>query len=202
MMTVLKKLLKISLFLFACMVIGGSVYVISILVWPTPHKDTMSKHEAIIALTGEQGRIERAFTLLLDKKADKLLISGVLNRVELNEIIENNSTSLSNVQKRTLQTHCCITLDYIADTTETNAIESNKWIQKNNISSIILVTSAPHMPRSYLQFSRTLPNTTTITPYLVRTKPRLHLVMEQKFWSYAAREYIKFLGSWIRLERK
>lgn len=182
--------------------IGSIAYVISILVWPTPNLDNAQKKHAIIALTGEQGRIERAFTLLLDKKAEKLLISGVLHNVELREIITNNSELLSRRQKQKLQNHCCITLDYIADTTEANAIESEKWINKNDVNSIILVTSAPHMPRSYLQFSKILDNTISITPYPVRTKRRLDLVMEAKFWSYAAREYIKFLGSWIRLEKQ
>ena len=202
MTTLLKKLLKVLSFLFICLIVGGFIYVLSILVWPTPYMDDIQKHDSIIVLTGEANRIENAFTILLDKKAEKLLISGVLNNVELGEIISNNSASLSREQKQKLQSHCCISLDYIADTTETNAIESNKWIQKNNVSSIILVTSAPHMPRSYLQFSRTLGNTVSITPYPVRTKRRLDLVMEPKFWSYAAREYIKFLGSWIRLEKQ
>ena len=200
MTTLFYKLFKIFGFMGLISLIGYGVYVCTILIWPTPHSSSLKKHDAIIVLTGEANRIEKGFALLLNNNAKQLLISGVLNKVSRDEIIKKNSKNLSNKQQSSLRDHCCIHLDYKADTTETNAIESQKWVERKQLSSVILVTSSPHMPRSYLQFSRALSDNVSITPYPVRTKRLLHLVIDPQFWFYAGREYIKFLGSWIRLE--
>ena len=131
-----------------------------------------------------------------------MLITGVRQKVSFTDLLEKNSDSLNESQKQTVKNHCCITLDYIADTTETNAIETSKWIKKNNIKSFSLVTSASHMPRAYLLFHRKIDNNVSITPYPHRKERRLDLVLSKDFWQYAAREYIKFGGNLIRLERQ
>lgn len=205
MINMLNRLIKTITFgaIFAAFVTiaGYFIYCAIILIWSPPPKNNIETHDAIIALTGGAGRIGNAFELLIEKKAPKLLISGVLNNVTMDELIKNNSSNLSPANIKKIKNHCCISLDYIADTTETNAIESSTWILKKKIKSIILVTSSSHMPRSYLQFHREINNEVRITPYPIHLKKRLDLVMSVNFWSYAAREYIKFCGSWIRLER-
>lgn len=178
---------------------GFFIYAATILVWnkPAAHKVTA---DAIIVPTGARGRIEKGFELLLESAAPRLLISGVRENITFSDIVF--SVDIPKAKKNDIHDHCCIDIDYIADTTETNAIESAKWIQKNNVQSIILVTSSSHMPRAYLQYRNALPNDVTITPFPVRTDARSNLVMSRDFWLYAGREYIKYLGSWLRLERK
>ena len=53
-----------------------------------------------------------------------------------------------------------------AKTTRMNAIETAQWIQKNKISSIILVTSFYHMPRSLLEIKEAIPDL-KIIPFAV-----------------------------------
>jgi uncharacterized SAM-binding protein YcdF (DUF218 family) len=86
-------------------------------------------------------------------------------------------------------------LDYIADTTKTNAHESAKWLDQNDAQSVILVTSFSHMPRALLLFNRALPETIEIQTYPVRKQRRWDLFQSSGFWKYAAREYIKYVAT-------
>lgn len=195
---ILRKSFLAGLSFIALVTVGFFLYAAITLIW-TGDKDDLKDHDAIIVLTGSQGRIEKGFELLLDKKAPQLLISGVLKPYALSEIV--NARKMPQVEKTKIKRHCCIDLDYVATTTAENAIESAKWIQKKNVKSIILVTSAAHMPRARLQFDRALDGTVQITSFPVRVKRRLSLVMSVDFWLYAAREYSKYIGSWFRLEQ-
>jgi uncharacterized SAM-binding protein YcdF (DUF218 family) len=195
---IFKSLTLAALIGITTILLGYFVYCAVILLWSTDRQD-LRAHDAIIVLTGAKGRIETGFQFLLDDKAPDLLISGVINNATINDLIDTNSETLSDEQKRQLRRHCCIDLDHIADTTATNATESAKWINNNDVQSIILVTSVSHMPRAYIQFIFALDKGITITPYPYRPERRLSLVVSPEFWQYAGREYIKFGGTIIRL---
>jgi uncharacterized SAM-binding protein YcdF (DUF218 family) len=199
----MKKLFSVFIYsgfaITALLVAGFLLYASIILLWSKNAED-LNDADSIIVLTGSKGRIEAGFELLLMDKSPRLLISGVTNGVTFQEIV--NARDMGRNDKQKIRNHCCIELDYIADTTETNAIESASWIQKKNIKSIILVTSYLHMPRAALQFNRALPNTVTVQSYPVRSERRLSLFTSTDFWLYSAHEYIKYLGSWVRLENQ
>lgn len=200
MIKLLLKPLTLALLFLGTIFVGYLIYAAVILMWTPPKID--KKYDAIIVLTGAKGRIETGLQLLVDGYSGRLLISGVLDNVPFNDLIANNSDNLSDLTLQKIKSHCCIDLDYKADTTETNAIESAKWIQDHDVHSILLVTSALHMPRSYLLFHRTIADGVSITAYPYQPQRRLALVMDYDFWQYVAREYIKFGGNLVRLERQ
>ena len=195
------RVITTSLIIVSAIIAGGYIlYVATILLWTQPK--ALQPHDAIIVLTGSKGRIEEGFSLLLADKAPRLLISGVQRDNTLETLIQANSARINEDDVSRLRNHCCITLDYVADTTATNASEATKWVEANNIHRFILVTSAPHMPRAYLQFHTAIADGIGITPYPHWEERRINLVMNPSFWQYAAREYIKFAGSLIRLEQQ
>jgi uncharacterized SAM-binding protein YcdF (DUF218 family) len=113
--------------------------------------DDEERHtDAIIVLTGGTLRLEKAFELLAAKMADKLLVSGVDKGVQMDEVLA--AAGLTSAEL-----NCCVTLGYMAEDTGSNAIESAVWIRTNKLSSIRLVTSSYHMPRSLLEFRATVP---------------------------------------------
>lgn len=187
-----------AILIVAALMMGGFIiYVATILMWSAPQNIT--RHDAIVVLTGSKGRIEKGFSLLLEDKAPRLLISGVISDISMQDIIDMNSDGLSQTDVARIRAHCCIALDRVADSTLTNASETAKWIEDSTINSIIMVTSSEHMPRAYLLFHNALGEGVTMTPYPYRSKKRYELVMDPDFWQYAAQEYIKFIGSLLHL---
>ena len=128
-------------------------YTISLKYLPT------EKTEAIIAWTGGNDRIAEAIRLLQEEQAPRLFISGVHESVTgyhlLKEIPENTQDKIE--------------LGYQAKTTHMNALETTDWVNKKGISSVTLVTSFYHMPRSMLELHRTMPKL-KITPFAVFPK--------------------------------
>ena len=106
--------------------------------------------DALVVLTGGTKRLETGLKLLSESRAKKLFISGVYKGVDVRrllQIFEQNSTKL----------YCCVELGHAAESTEGNAIETREWIKKESYTSIRLVTSNYHMPRSIRLFSYHMP---------------------------------------------
>lgn len=109
--------------------------------------------DAIVVLTGGTDRIDTGIRLLEEKNANYLLISGVNKQVFPNDILKKVPPQL--IHK--------VTLGYLAETTAENAEETSIWIQNKKISSILLVTSFYHMPRSIFELSKRTPDLTIAT---------------------------------------
>ena len=111
---------------------------------PSPRAD------GIVALTGDTGRIGTAIDLLGHDSANRLLISGVDQAISA-KTLRNAfpaSTSLFG---------CCIDIGRAARDTRGNAMETRDWARARGYRSLIVVTSAYHMPRSLAELSRALP---------------------------------------------
>ncbi|MBQ9089892.1 MAG: YdcF family protein [Alphaproteobacteria bacterium] len=130
----------ISIF-FAIWFIGFIVFCVYAL---SLQSDSLEQPDAVVVLTGGSNRIETGIQLMKQQKANYLLISGVNKQVTENDLLKN----VSPTQRKK------ITLGYTAENTVGNAQEIDGWVKERNISSILLVTSFYHMPRSFFEISK------------------------------------------------
>lgn len=148
--------------------------------------------DTVIVLTGGAGRVEAGFQILADKKAKSMLITGVHNKVKLTDLLRGGITK-DDIRNTVLQ-HCCITLGYVAETTQDNAAEAADWFRENKIpqnATIRLVTSDYHMPRALIQFHRALPQA-QIYPWPVKSN-----IDDKTFWHNVNYEFGKFILTWM-----
>lgn len=115
--------------------------------------------DGIVALTGGANRIADAVGLLSQGRARRMLVTGV-NRTTTRQDIAR----LLGVEGRLIE--CCVDLDYAALNTVGNAVETRRWATAHGLRSLIVVTSAYHMPRTLAELRRRLPNV-ALVPYPV-----------------------------------
>lgn len=155
--------------------------------------DPAAHTDAIVVLTGGRLRIETAIDLFGEGKARKLFISGVNRHVDREALTRQFEPVASRVQ-------CCIVLGHDSDNTLGNARETAQWMRQERYSSLRLVTSWYHMPRSLLEFRQAMPDIRIVaSPVFVKADPA-----ESRWtaWTDAAAltigEYHKFLAVGLR----
>lgn len=107
--------------------------------------------DAIVVLTGGSDRLTVALDLLSADKGGKLFVSGVYHGVDVRQLLDLSQHSPEDLS-------CCVVLGYQADNTRGNAIETAAWMRAQGFTSLRLVTATYHMPRSLLEFRRTMPD--------------------------------------------
>ncbi len=152
---------------------------------PTQDK---TKTDAVIVLTGGNGRINAGLNLIGENMAPKLFISGVNKDVTKEDIFKSWKNPIS-------PRPCCIFLGYKSIDTISNATEIKEWVNKYDIKSFRLVTSSYHMPRAAMEIKNLLPDTQIIknpvfTDDFVSWKGR--------FWELTFSEYNKTLIRWMQ----
>ncbi len=144
--------------------------------------------EGIVVLTGGTARIDGALRLLAEGRANRLLISGVNPSVSASALAGSIDPSLEAVLA------CCVDLGHDARNTIGNAEETRAWAENLGFTSLIVVTSDYHMPRSLAEFGGALDGVEVI-PYPV-SNPELKLGDWWRdpapFW-FLLREYGKYL---------
>jgi uncharacterized SAM-binding protein YcdF (DUF218 family) len=156
-------------------------------------RDAGEPADAIVALTGGADRIADAIELLNQGRAQRLLISGVHPST-------TRKTLAGMVPEREQLFYCCVDIGHEALTTVGNAKEARDWARYNGFTSLIVVTSSYHLPRSLNEISREMPEVRLI-PYPVVTK-RVRL---ENWWHSPGTtrlllaEYSKYLMSMARL---
>ena len=153
--------------------------------------------EGIVVFTGGQDRIKDAIRLLADGFARRLLISGVHP--------ETTAAALAaQAGDRSDLFGCCIDLGHSARDTIGNAEETALWARKQGFTSLIIVTSSYHMPRSLAETRRAMPEA-QLDGYAIATSS----VDFERWWqspqavSLLMFEYVKLLATRARqaLER-
>lgn len=127
---------------------------------------TSVRTDAIIVLTGSQGRIEHALDMLRANSAPRLLVSGVDREVKPREFAAE-----FDVAPRLMK--CCVTLGYQAYDTRSNAVETAQWVKRHRARSIRLVTADWHMRRATLELRRELPQGVRVEHDAVPSQPSL-----------------------------
>lgn len=145
-----------------------------------------TRTDGIVALTGGAQRIGDAIDLLAQGYGSRLLISGVNERTSRDQIARLNPG-----QRRLFE--CCVDLDYRARNTIGNAIETRRWIESHRFRSIIVVTSAYHMPRTLVELDHALPDLRKV-PYAVVTP-----TVDPDAWWSSAQTFRVLLSEYVKL---
>jgi uncharacterized SAM-binding protein YcdF (DUF218 family) len=174
----------------AVLVIGFAVFV-----WFLPSRPIALDRNAdgIVVLTGGTSRVSDALELLAARRGTRLLITGVnpgTTTIDIAREIPNYKNLLA----------CCVDLDYSALNTFGNATQARLWATDHGFRSLIVVTSAYHMPRALAELEHQLPHAALI-PYPVLSD-RLRI---EPWWSngdtakVVVSEYLKYLFAKVRM---
>jgi uncharacterized SAM-binding protein YcdF (DUF218 family) len=163
--------------------------------WLLPNEEVVLERKAdgIVVLTGGTSRIADALELLAAGHGKRLLITGV-----------NPGTTTADIARQTagyakFLTYC-VDLDYSALNTLGNAVETRRWAINRGFHSLVIVTSAYHMPRALAEISHQLPDVTLIPFPVVSDRLRL-----EPWWSNGTTtrlvlsEYFKYLYAHVRM---
>lgn len=152
-----------------------------------------ARADGIVVFTGGAERVDGALHLLSTGHARRLLISGVHPDTSAEQIARISDVAPSMFD-------CCIDLDRRAANTIGNAAETARWVRANDFGSLIVVTSAYHMPRSLAELGAAMPDV-TLEPFAV-SPASLDL---ERWWTSGGTtalllgEYLKYTASRARL---
>lgn len=159
----------------------------------TVHEASARKADAIVVVTGGEDRIAVALGLLRHGGGQRLLISGV-----------NPRTSASAIRDQTGEDRrlfeCCVDIGREASDTVGNAEEARDWAAPRNYRSLVVVTSAYHMPRTLAEFARAMPDVEFVAHPVYSRNVREHVWWQSPATlRLLAGEYAKFVAAAARL---
>lgn len=182
---------------FKLAALGAVVLVLGfgIFVWLLPSQEIALDRNAdgIVVLTGGTSRVTDALELLASGRGRRLLITGV-----------NPGTTTGDIAREVVNYDhllaCCVDLDYAALNTLGNAVQARRWALNHGFQSLIVVTSAYHMPRALAELAHQLPDASLIPFPVVSDRLRI-----EPWWSngdttrLVLSEYLKYLFAKVRM---
>lgn len=143
----------------------------------------------IVVLTGGAGRVGEGLRLLEADPSARLLVSGVHEATGLADLMRGEGRDGEALAGR-------VTLGRTARSTRGNAEETAAWARTQAIDTLVVVTSAYHMPRALLLLRRALPEA-RLVPHPV-TPPAWREPwgrLSPASLRLAAQEYVKWLAA-------
>src|SRR5580658_9617318 len=182
--------LKLAVLCAVLLAIGFTCFV-----WLLPSEEVVLDRNAdgIVVLTGGTSRVTDALELLASGRGKRLLITGVNAGTTTGDIARE-------VVNYTAMLSCCVDLDYSALNTYGNAVQARRWALAHGFHSLIVVTSAYHMPRALAELAHQLPDAALIPFPVVSDRLRI-----EPWWSSGATtrlvlsEYLKYLFAKMRM---
>lgn len=183
------KLLKVVTTSIIIYFVGFIFFIKKINNFNTPNP--LPKADGIVVWTGKGGgRLEAGAHLLLKRKGERLLISGVNSEISLDEIKE----IIAIPEKLS---DCCLDLDYEAKNTIGNAYETTAWAKALGFKHVILVTSAYHMPRAEIEMGAAT-SQIKVTPFPVLNQTEGKWYLDSNRLKRLLQEYTKLLISYLK----
>ena len=159
----LRRLLALVLVVWA---LGFVLFAVTL---PGPVPADAPRTDAVVALTGGEGRIDRALAVLGSRGAAHMLVAGVDPEVTQAQFAARYRIAAPLMR-------CCVTLGYVSFDTRSNASETARWIASRQLHSLRLITSDWHMRRAHFELRRALPAGFTILTDAVPTRPSLRIL--------------------------
>lgn len=143
--------------------------------------------DAIVALTGGEGRVATGVAILAEGRGERLLISGSNPEVTMNAIRAAAGAPPALFD-------CCVDIGVEAANTVGNAEETARWAATHGYDRLIIVTSDFHMPRALLELKAAMPDH-ELLPHGVSTPPPWSDMRAARRW---LQEYLKFSAVYAR----
>ncbi len=166
--------------------VGGFLWFVEVL-QPSVQAVVPRHADGIVVLTGGRDRISQSLDLLEVGSAKRLLISGVHPTTSAKQIARLNS-------KRMWLFDCCVDLDRKAQNTIGNAEETANWVRDHKFNSLLVVTSAYHMPRALAELQVRLPEAALYpSPVYHKELDLGHWYQSSSITKLLLREYVKYI---------
>ena len=148
--------------------------------------DDAARTDAIVAITGGGGRIERGAELLGQQRGKRLLIAGADPAVTKTDLVRR-------LGGRRRLVDCCVDLGSESVDTRSNAEEAKRWLERRDYRSVRLITSDWHMRRAAYEFRRALGSDIEIVEDAVVGEPRFATLFGE-YNKYVLRRLSSWLG--------